>query len=282
MKRLRHYNKELAVVLSVFGSSDEEAIKQYIELEEYLKTELQHETKVEIAISSRMVLKNLEKQGLTGFTLTQQLANLDRLGYKKIAVASINVFPTSEHEYLLNIVNSFKNISPARYEVTTPLFSRSKKTSSYLKSLNDKLREQYPHPNILYIAHGAPDLDSKGNQIFSYVRDYLKLLNPKNFFYTLEGGFEYDKELFLQEYDRENSITPTSKEVLVVPLLLVKGGHVKDDIYEICEELNSLEIKASMPENFNHKGDFSLLKYNETTKYFKDELEEAVKKLNWI
>ena len=256
MKRLRHYNKDLAVVLSVFGSSEPAAMAQYEELKQEIKHGLPPETEVRMAISSRTVLKKLEEKGQKFLTLAEELANIDRQGYKKVVVASINLFPTDEHEHLLKIIDGFKNISPARYEVTAPVFAKSKLTNEFLKTLDDKLRQEYNVSGIVYIAHGSSNLTSAGNQTFLYVREYLKMLNSNNQFFTIEGVFKYDKSFI----DRKGSI-------LVVPLLLVAGNHMVNDIYEIKEEL-----EGKIPE------DFCLLKLENTRKYFVDEIQEAIKR----
>lgn len=281
MKRLRHYNKDLAVVLSIFGSSKESAMQQYKHLYDEIKESLPSETELRMAVSSRTILKNLEKQGKYHYTLPEQLAALDRLGYKKVVVASINVFPTEEHEFLLKIVEAFKNISKAKYEITLPIFTRGKKTNGYLDFLNDALRLKYGNRNIIYIAHGAPNLNSSGSQMFNYVRDYLKLQNPRNYFYTIESAFNYKKSLVIQEIERENSILGNNSELLLVSLLLVTGNHSINDIQEIKNELEEEYSNIEIPKNFLSDGDFSLLKLKETRKYFIEEILLAIKKINW-
>ena len=149
MKKLRHYNKELAVVLSVFGSSEASAMQQYMQLFEEIKQDLPPESELRLAISSRTVLKNLEKQGKKHYTLVEQLASIDRLGYKKVIVVSVNLFPTEEHEYLLQIVDAFrKTISCAQYEVTMPVFTKASRINNFLNFLNDKFRSENSTQNL--------------------------------------------------------------------------------------------------------------------------------------
>jgi len=280
MKKLRHYNKGLAVVLSVFGSSEPSAIQQYTQLYEEIKKDLPAESELRLAISSRTVLKNLEKQGNYHYTLVEQLAFLDRLGYRKIIVVSVNLFPTEEHEYLLQIVDAFrKTISCAEYEVTMPVFTKASRINNYLTSLNEQFRSEESSQNVVYIAHGNKNLNSSGSQIYSYVRDYLKLLNPRNFFYTVEGCFTYRKEFLLQEIERENHYSKQEDDVLLVPLLLVAGNHYKNDIQEIKTELNEKFDNVKIPESYSDNGDFSLLKLQEIRDYFKEEIQQSIKKI---
>ena len=278
MKRLRHYDKDLAVVLSVFGSSDDSAMEQYLQLKQEVEQAIPDEIGVRIAISSRTVLKKLEKRGQKCFTLAEQLANLDRLGHRKVIVSSINVFPTEEHRYLERIVDAFKNISD-RYEITVPLFSRSKKTNEFLDYLNSELRAKYNVSNIVYIAHGAPNLSSPGSQAFTYVRDYLQMLNHRNFFYTIEGSYPYKKEFLLKEVEKLDQVNGKTNDILVVPLLLVAGVHSKNDIQEIKDELSENFDRVEIPEDFLSDGDFSLLKLQKTREYF---IGEIMTGISWL
>lgn len=273
MKRLRHYDKDLAVILSVFGSSEPTAMEQYDKLYDDVKEVLSVNSELRISISSRTVLKKLEKQGNYHHTLVEQLAAVDRAGYRKVVVASVNMFPTDEHEYLVRVVDAFRHISD-RYEITLPLFTSAKKTNNYLTFLNEKLRNKYNTENIVYIAHGAPNLNTPGNQSFSYVREYLRLLNPNNYFYTIEGAYGYKKSFLMQE------MKDGSKGILLVPLLLVAGNHSKNDVQEIKEELNEDFDNVLIPENFLSEGEFSLLKLDETRNYFINEIKDAIAKLN--
>ncbi|EKE03411.1 MAG: hypothetical protein ACD_20C00207G0008 [uncultured bacterium] len=277
MKRLRHYDKDLAVVLSVFGSSDDSAMEQYLQLQEEVKQKLPDDMDVRIAISSRTVLKKLEQKGQKYYTLPEQLANLDRLGHRKVIVSSVNVFPTEEHRYLERIVDAFRSISD-RYEITVPLFTKSKKTNEFLDYLDSELRAKYNAANVIYVAHGAPNLNSSGSQSFAYARDYLKLLNPRNFFYTIEGSYPYKKEFFMQELEKLGPVDNTDT-ILVVPLLLVAGVHNKNDIQEIKEELSEKFDKVQIPTDFLSSGAFSLLKLQKTREYFVDEIANSI---NWL
>jgi sirohydrochlorin cobaltochelatase len=281
MKRLRHYDKELAVIVSVFGSSEASAMKQYIQVKDAIKSKLSDEIEVRLSVSSRTIMKKLENRGECYLTLPEQLANLDRLGYKKVVVASINIFPTGEHEYIEQAVNAFSTISKAKYEITMPLFARSKQTNCYLSQLNELLRARYGDINIMFMAHGAAYLHSAGNQTFGYVRDYLRLLHSRNYLYTIEGAYGYEKDFILNEIQKENSHNESNNQLLIVPLLLVAGNHYKNDILEMQEELRENLEQVMVPDCYSERGYFSLLMLEETIKYFVEEVEYATKKIIW-
>ncbi len=266
MKRIRHYDKDLAVVFSVFGSSNDEAMNQYLSLMEESKAKLPENTELRLAVSSRTVLKKQEAKGNYYLTLAEQLANLDRMGYRKVVVSSVNIFPTEEHLYLLRIVDSFRHISN-RYEVGLPLFARTKKVNLLLTELNEQLRSEYCPDSIVFLAHGAPNLENPGHQVYTYLLDYLKMLNPTNLFYTIEGAYPYRKNLVREQIKGDN--------ILVVPLLLVNGVHNREDIQEIRDELTEEFSSVIIPND----GNFSLLNVECVRKYFVEETNLAIQVL---
>jgi len=69
------------------------------------------EVDIFLSFSSRMVLKDLKRRGIEYKNLPQVLADVDMLGYRNIVVASINLFPTDEHELLIRTVNGFREFS---------------------------------------------------------------------------------------------------------------------------------------------------------------------------
>lgn len=281
MKILRHYNQELGIILAVFGSSDEDALAQYSMLKDKITQTAGSNVEVCMSLSSRTIMKKLEHRGEYYYTLPQQLACFDRKGYKRVVVCSVNIFPTAEHEYVEKTVNAFKTFSKTKYELTHTLFGRAKQTNDYLEMLNNQLREHYKIPNIIYMAHGAANLSSSGNQTFTYIRDYLKLLNPRNFMYTIEGSYKYQKNFIEKELEAVDKVNQANRDFLVVPLLLVAGNHYKNDVVEIKEELESEFNRAILPDNFSGEGNFCLLKLPETLDYFEMEVLESIKKVNW-
>jgi len=84
----------------------------YLDLLEEVKGEFEG-IDVFLSFSSRMVLKDLHKRQMDYKNLPQVLADVDWLGYRNIVVASINLFPTDEHELLIRTVKGFKQFSMA-------------------------------------------------------------------------------------------------------------------------------------------------------------------------
>ncbi len=128
MKRYRHYKRDKAVILSCFGS----VVEQNIYLE--LKREVEERFKgvdIFLSFSSRMVLKDLKRRGIEYKNLPQVLADVDMLGYRNIVVASINLFPTDEHELLIRTVNGFREFSYSNIRHTRAIINKTKETTFY-------------------------------------------------------------------------------------------------------------------------------------------------------
>jgi sirohydrochlorin cobaltochelatase len=229
MKRYRHYKRDKAIILACFGS--------VIEQEMYLALKREVEAKFEgvdvfLSFSSRMVLKDLHKRGMEYKNLPQVLADVDMLGYRNIVVASINLFPTDEHELLQRTVEGFKNFSYANIRFTKAIINKTKETSLALKGLSEAItQEKWAN---LFVIHGVPILDLAGLSSVAYTEDFLQLINKKNYTCSLEGAFPYYavKEALVEQM-RADGVT----HVQVVPMLLVSGNHYIKDMVEISSEL---------------------------------------------
>ncbi len=229
MKRYRHYKKDKAIILSCFGSVIEQDM--YLELKKEVEEKFQ-DIDVFLSFSSRMVLKDLQKRGMDYKNLPQILADVDMLGYKNIIVASINLFPTDEHELLVRIVKGFNSFSLANIRSTKAIINKTKETSLALKELNSAI-SQNSWAN-LYVIHGVPILDLAGLSSVDYTDKFLQLLSNKNYTCSLEGAFPWYavKDRLIEQMKRDK-IT----NIQVVPMLLVSGNHYIKDMIEIKDEL---------------------------------------------
>jgi len=229
MKRYRHHKKDKAIILACFGS--------VIEQEMYLELKRDVEAKFEgvnlfLSFSSRMVLKDLHKRGMDYKNLPQVLADVDMLGYRNIIVASINLFPTDEHEVLMRTVKGFKQFSLANIRYTKAIMHKTKEGSLALKGLDEAVTQE--NWANLYVIHGVPVLDLAGLSSVSYTDAFLRLIGKRNYTCSLEGAFPYYavKEKLIAQMKADGI-----QKVQVVPMLLVSGNHYIKDMAEISQEL---------------------------------------------
>jgi len=270
MKRYRHYKRDKAIILSCFGS--------VIEQEMYLALKQEIEAKFEgvdvfLSFSSRMVLKDLHKRGMEYRNLPQVLADVDMLGYRNIIVASINLFPTDEHELLLRTVKGFNSFSYANIRATKAIINKTKETSLFLKSLNQQINEK-SWAN-LYVIHGVPLLDLSGLSSVRYTEEFLKVISKKNYTCSLEGAFPYYaiKESLVEQM-KADGVT----HIQIVPMLLVSGNHYIKDMVEISQEL-SKDFESRVVPSITASERFNLIEIEDIRDIISQNIKEEIIKL---
>ncbi len=276
MKRYRHYNKQTAIILSCFGSVIEQ--DKYFKFEKYIKEKFE-DTTVFTAFSSKMVIKELAKEGKIYKNLPQVMADVDMEGYKRYIVVSVNIFPTDEHEVLIRMVKGFKTFSLANIRYTNPLLHKTKETSLFLQNLDRGIRKNHEDIINLYIIHGVPVLNLSGLESVSYAANFLTRLHPNNLSCSLEGEFPFYamKEAIKREILQRLENNPALK-VQVVPMLLVSGNHYFKDMIEICEEVGEYcDSFITPPQDESDK--FNILGLNEAQDIFRESIEVEIKKL---
>lgn len=276
MKRYRHYNKQTAIILSCFGSVIEQ--DKYFKFEEYIKEQFK-DMEVFTAFSSKMVIKALAKEGKTYKNLPQVMADVDMEGYKRYVIVSVNIFPTDEHEVLIRMVKGFKEFSLANIRYTNTLLHKTKESSLFLKSLDEKIRKKDDNLINLYVIHGVPVLNLGGLEAVRYTSDFLKMLNPNNLSCSLEGEYPFYavKDAIKREILERIKDKPDTK-VQIVPMLLVSGNHYDKDMQEITEEVGEY-CNASIVDSLDEIEKFNLLGDKEVREIFRDNIEVEIKKL---
>ena len=276
MKRYRHYNKDTAIILSCFGSVIEQ--QKYLDFEAFIQQSFK-DIPVFTAFSSKMVIKELAKNGEIYKNLPQVMADVDMEGYKRYIVVSVNIFPTDEHEVLIRMVKGFREFSLANIRYTNPLLYKSKETSNYLNALDNKIRQDKQDIINLYIIHGVPVLNLGGLEAVNYTSAFLKMINKKNLTCSLEGEFPFFaiKDAIKRDILKLTNGDKNAK-VQIVPILLVSGNHYDKDMQEICEEVAEY-CDASIVPSITQNEKFNLLEQKEVREIFKESIQVELTKL---
>nr|WP_321268154.1 sirohydrochlorin cobaltochelatase [uncultured Sulfurimonas sp.] len=242
--------KTNAIILTLFGSIKEQ--EKYLSFKSVVQKEFE-ESDVYIAVSSKFILKALQKRGFEYKNLAQNLADADQMGYKNIVVASITLFPTYEHEQTKKIVRSFKEFASANIVSTDAIFSKTKESTLFLKEL-DKSVSKKESAN-LYVLHGTPRLETAGLASVNYVSEYIEKKSSKNYTCSIEGAFPFFaiKEDLIEKMKKDGV-----KKVQIIPMLLVSGNHYTKDIVEMNEELNE-HFKSKIVKSLTKSEKFNLL-----------------------
>jgi len=270
VKRYRHYKQDKAIILSCFGSVIEQ--DKYLELKSLIEKTFQG-IDVFLTFSSRMVLKNLHSRGMNYKNLPQVLADVDMLGYKNIIVASINLFPTDEHEVLKKTVAGFNNFSLANIRYTNAILTKTKDTTLFLKDLDTKVTKK--DTANLYVIHGTPALELGGIESISYGAEFLEMIGDANYTCSLEGAFPFYaiKEQLVKKMKKDNI-----KNIQIIPMLLVSGNHYVKDMLEIKDEL-SCEFNSSTVDSLSNSDRFNLIELKSSTNIIINNIKEEITKL---
>lgn len=270
MKRYRHYTKDKAIILSVFGSVIEQ--NKYLEFKRLIEKTFP-EIDIFISINSRMVLKDLIKKGFDYKNLAQTMADVDMLGYKNIIVSSVNLFPACEHELLKKTILGFQQFSFANIRLANAILTKTKDTTLFFKELDNLINKK--NTANLYVIHGTPKLEFGGLASVTYSAKYLEDKNENNYTCSLEGAFPYFaiKDELIRKM-KKNGV----KKVQIVPLLLVSGNHYIKDMVEITEEL-SAHFKTKIVKSITKDKKFNLLEWEKTTEIIINNIKEEIIKL---
>lgn len=274
VKRWRHYQKGTAIVLASFGSVV--AADRYEELRKDAEKRFS-DADVFFSFSSRTILKRFREKGTPVESLPEVLARLDREGYRRIVVSSVNLFPTDEHEMVLKTVTGFQHFSPAAIRATGAIFTKTKNAGKILETISSELHRDHPAEYYLYIAHGSPYLDQGGAISYSYAGEFLSSLSTKNTFCTLEGTFPCSS---LLNGPWKSSLNASGKRpgIVLVPLLLVSGRHFEEDIAEIQESLKD-HAEIRIAPSVQGEGPFYLLEREDIRKVLLDEIDQEIRKI---
>jgi len=270
MKRYRHYKQDKAIILSCFGSVIEQ--NKYLELKKLVEEKFKN-VDVFLSFSSRMVLKDLYKRGMEYKNLPQILSDVDMLGYKNIIVASINLFPTDEHEMLKKTVEGFNNFSLANIRYSNAILTKSKDTTLFLKDLDESVTQK--DTANLYVIHGTPALELGGIESITYSANFLEMIGDNNYTCSLEGAFPFYavKEQLIKQMKKDGV-----KNVQVIPMLLVSGNHYIKDMVEIKDDLAD-DFNSSIVESLTDGDRFNLIELENSTKIILNNIKEEITKL---
>ncbi len=270
MKRYRHYKKDKAIILSVFGSVIEQ--DKYLSLKKLIE-ETFTGVDVFISVSSRMVLKDLIRRGFDYKNPAQTIADVDMLGYKNIIISSINLFPTDEHDLLQKTVDGFNQFSFANIRLSNAILTKTKDTTLFLKELDESIAKK--NTANLYVIHGSPKLELGGLESISYAAQYLEQRSDTNYTCSLEGTFPFFavKEELIRKMKKDGI-----KKVQIVPMLLVSGNHYIKDMVEITDEL-SAHFKSKIVKSITLDKKFNLLEIPSILEIIQNNIKEEIIKL---
>lgn len=235
-----------AIVLVAYGSAYPGAMTTYTRIVDRYQEEFSN-SEVKLAFTSERIRRKVaEKEGIAIPSPLTALADLQDHGHGDVAVQSLHIVPGGEFHEMAFLVNGLKCIG-GRFgfrclEIGRPLLSSHKdcqRVSSALKPILNRINhegtmregrtielhrnEPYRNPEeeaVILVGHGS---SHPGECVYSQMAGILKQSHKNVFLGTLEGHPGLEEVIVNLEEAR-------AKRAILIPFLLVAGGHVFKDV----------------------------------------------------
>ncbi|MGH4052443.1 MAG: sirohydrochlorin cobaltochelatase [Clostridium sp.] len=179
------------------------------------------------AFTSHVILKVLKKRdNIYIDTPEEALEKLKNEGYNDVIVQPLHVIPGSEFDYINDVVNTYKESeSFQNIVIGRPLINFKGEEpgvpDDYAIMLTALSKQLPPSDTVILMGHGTSHI---ANAAYCY---FERVLRDKGFenvhLATVEGYPTLDRIM-------PNIIAQSSREVILMPLLLVAGEHVRNDM----------------------------------------------------
>ena len=185
-----------AILVTSFGTTYKETRRRTIDaVFEEIKAACPG-VKAELAFTSHIVIERIKKnEGITYPTPEEALEALQKEGYTRVAICSLDIIPGIEYAYKTFVFNRYKTLFK-KMSLGTPLmyWMCQEDQRDDIKDTMQALSTQFPQPApasaVLLLAHGTPHLDT-----------VIPLLKAKNI-----------------------------KEITIMPAMMVAGDHANNDM----------------------------------------------------
>ncbi len=171
------------------------------------------------AYTSPMVIRALEKRGINYPTPLEALMMLRGKGIKDVIIQSTMLMNGSQTE-VINLDAAMMSQWFDRLAVGAPLLNTIEDSAFILNLLTKKYPVASKRDAVVFVGHGG---DNAGTAIYSQLDTMLGQKEGNYYVATIEG---YPDLAYLQKRLKGDKI----KNVQLVPLLIVGGNHIKQDI----------------------------------------------------
>lgn len=251
-----------AVIIVSFGTANLEALKFLENFENEVRSSLNEKYYVCKAFtSSALTNVLLNKYGKIVPRLEEVLFKLGNEGYKEVYIRPLHIIEGSEFAVVKNIIKEY-NYSFSKITLGKPIMGKDEKDllegcNLIAESMEKKLDKD---KSIVLVGHGSKTIDTES---YDRLKDTFNKKGFRNVYMgTLEG--EIRKEDILKELLKDNI-----KEVLISPILMLPGNHIKKDILGDKNSWKALFEENNIKVNYVEK---SLLEYDEIRKFYIDKI----------
>ncbi len=210
-----------AILLVSFGTSVPEAAPALEQIEDLVRKEHgDYETRW--AYTSKTIRSRLAERGKIMDSPEAALSKLAGEGFSRVAVLSLHVVPGQEFDELCRIAMLFARTNGGleKIMVTRPLLGNRPD----IIRVAEVLRRKFPVPSeegVAFIGHGNKHHPS--DAIYAAMDSLLKDHAPNLFVGTVQGSTG-------PEEVAHRLVSAKIRKVLLVPLMALAGGHVREDM----------------------------------------------------
>jgi len=213
-----------AIIVASFGTSYENALKNSIEVIEREIEENFKEYDIFRAFTSHKIIKKLKvTKNINILTPEEVLEKLYEDGYDEVIIQPLHIIPGEEYDYIKNIKKEFKE-KFSSIKIGRPIFYYQgvegvpDDYSLFIKSIDNILKE---NKNVILFGHGTAHPSAS---VYGCIQTVLEDEGYQNVFVGTVEGYPSLNNV-LNRLKRKNI-----KEVLLMPLMVVAGDHVLNDM----------------------------------------------------
>jgi len=247
-----------AILVVSFGTSHLEALKNSIEkIENRIKDEFK-EYDVFRAFTAHSIIKKLkERDNLDILTPEEVLEDLKSKGFEEVIVQPLHIIPGEEFDYIKGVVESTKDDFKA-VKLGRPIFfyqgmnGLPEDYSLFIDSIKEVLKGE---ESVILFGHGT---EHPSNAVYGMLQTVLIDEDYENVFVATVEGYPTVKNVLKKIKNKG------IKKTKLVPLLLVAGDHVKNDMASDEEDsLKSILQREEIEVTLHMHGLGEVDKFNE-------------------
>lgn len=205
-----------AIIEASFGTSHLDALENSVLALKKTIEKSFPDYEVFVALTSRMVLSALKKQGISFDTIDEMLDRLKKDGFDEVIIQPTHIISGIEYEMLLDAAERF-NGDFASIKVGAPLLE----SRADMEKVCRIIAEKFPDETVVLMGHGT---EHSANEAYTKFRRVCTELGFDNIYTaTVEA------EPTLDDIIGELKLCG-KKKVTVMPLMLVAGDHAKNDM----------------------------------------------------
>lgn len=205
-----------AIIEASFGTSHLDALENSVLALKKTIEKSFPDYEVFIALTSKMVLSALKKQGVNFDTVDEVLDRLKKDGFDEVIIQPTHIISGIEYEMLLNAAEKFKGDFWC-IKVGAPLLE----SKADMEKVCRIIAEKFPNETVVLMGHGT---EHSANGTYTEFRRVCTELGFDNIYTaTVEA------EPTLDDVIGELKLCG-KKKITVMPLMFVAGDHAKNDM----------------------------------------------------